>query len=292
MNMMRGYMRGGVGNGIISRILRANAEEDDRQRQQSAMVAALRGLPNAQNEAERMGVLADYVSQGGDMDAIRYPLSMMQKAGPDIRSVQGGLYDLNSKGWVLPPKPERAPAPTYSHLRSVNGGLYNLATGAWEVPPQENGGKEYRPPVDFGEDVNAYIDEQMGVSYDKDGNFTGEGDPLDPEYASQIREAAADEYRRSGNAERSMRNAYRNVLGDAPEFEPARDTGMEKDGSGVLWDDNYQYQRPRKASSTSITRDGSGRSVPRQAIEYLKQNPGEAANFEAKYGVSAKDYLK
>lgn len=254
---MRSYLRGHSGDGILTRLMRGAEEEKEQKFQQTNMAMAMKQLANAKDPKQQMTVLADYVGAGGDLSGMKAPLDMMQPDKPDLRSVRGGLYDVGTGDWVLPPQPDK---PSYSHLREINGGLYNMATGQWEQPPLPNGGKEYKPPSDFGADVAGYTDERMGVQYGDDGTITGEGDPLDPEVVSKIRERAYEEMRRTGNPETAMRNAYDAIVGDQ-ELVPGDSTGIEKDGSGMLWDRDYQYMRPK----SSVTREGGGRA-PRSSM--------------------------
>jgi len=53
-----------------------------------------------------------------------------------FKEVQGGLYDMASGEWVIPPADGGVDS---ANFKEVQGGLYNVATNQWVVPPQTGG---------------------------------------------------------------------------------------------------------------------------------------------------------
>lgn len=236
------YLRGG--GGILGTIADNRQAEFD----QTAMSLAIKQLANASTPQEKLAVMASYAGVGGDPARLRGPLSMLEPEAPSydhIRGVGDGLYDLQMKKFLVEPSAKKR---DFSNIRSANDGLFDLEAGKYVVPPKM-ATKQYNPPQGLGDDASGYIDQMMGVQVGKDGTYSGEGNPLDPELESKIRETAIEKFRAHGNQERALKEAYNEVVGEGAEFQEYGDALQDRDG---LFTGDYRYARPKRGSGMGL----------------------------------------
>lgn len=227
------YLKPNGNHGIIGRILANVSDEDEKEKKGTAISEALTSLETAETPMERAKVMSDYV-----------------KAGYDPREVQAAQAAM------------QAPKQDYSGMRSVNGGLYDLQNDSWKVPPKEPAPKSYKPPMTLRDNVLGYADEKLGVVRKKDGSYEdSSGNPLDPGVEDQLSRRASEIYQETGDADQAMQDAYAEIVGGADNLE-ATDK-MAQDKTNLLpWNwgvSDKPYMRPKGAAPTNSITTGKVR---------------------------------
>jgi len=280
MDMMK-YLgssgRRGGNEGILTRIANNMQAEEEREKKGMAMAEATQKLFEAKTPRERVDVYADYARQGYNFNDLR-DFNKPDTSG--IKSVQGGLYDVNSGKWVVPPKGDKA---SYGHLIKTDGGLYNANTGQMEVegaPKKPN----YGVNADFGSNVEDDVAYRLGVDLEDEAN------QIDPELMRKLESSAAGHYSDRGNFPQAVDNAMR-------EHGVSTDTFGEIDREGhwnpFVTDKNTFGKKPVETEqNSSVTRTGAGRGsgmvVVSNGSETLRIDPADlqqaqAEGFEVMY---------